>query len=189
MRLLDLLAAKTAWHSSFVMPHGFSRNRCLPAPKISVASVACVKFGVETKIASNCDWIRSSDFRYTLASGATSSPFFKFWAFVSQNADISAFSPHSRRIEFTWLNPIAPKPMNPKRSFTSAPSPNPSEKYQPQYPSADADIAAPTHQTPSCKRPSPPAPLPGHVSDRSEEHTSELQSRFGISYAVFCLKK
>src|ERR1043166_10015010 len=25
--------------------------------------------------------------------------------------------------------------------------------------------------------------------DRSEEHTSELQSRFGISYAVFCLKK
>src|ERR1043166_9707611 len=26
-------------------------------------------------------------------------------------------------------------------------------------------------------------------SVRSEEHTSELQSRFGISYAVFCLKK
>ena len=24
---------------------------------------------------------------------------------------------------------------------------------------------------------------------RSEEHTSELQSRFAISYAVFCLKK
>src|ERR1043166_10085530 len=31
----------------------------------------------------------------------------------------------------------------------------------------------------------------GAVDDhsRSEEHTSELQSRFGISYAVFCLKK
>src|ERR1043166_5262425 len=29
-------------------------------------------------------------------------------------------------------------------------------------------------------------PLDAH---RSEEHTSELQSRFGISYAVFCLKK
>src|ERR1043166_5255196 len=28
-----------------------------------------------------------------------------------------------------------------------------------------------------------------HLSNRSEEHTSELQSRFGISYAVFCLKK
>src|ERR1043166_3172079 len=27
------------------------------------------------------------------------------------------------------------------------------------------------------------------LSPRSEEHTSELQSRFGISYAVFCLKK
>src|ERR1043166_8352296 len=26
------------------------------------------------------------------------------------------------------------------------------------------------------------------VLGRSEEHTSELQSRFGISYAVFCLK-
>jgi len=29
----------------------------------------------------------------------------------------------------------------------------------------------------------------GSVATRSEEHTSELQSRFGISYAVFCLKK
>src|ERR1043166_1228184 len=27
------------------------------------------------------------------------------------------------------------------------------------------------------------------ILKRSEEHTSELQSRFGISYAVFCLKK
>ena len=27
------------------------------------------------------------------------------------------------------------------------------------------------------------------VSGRSEEHTSELQSQFRISYAVFCLKK
>src|ERR1043166_9789730 len=38
---------------------------------------------------------------------------------------------------------------------------------------------------------SPPtwaAPVPGWCC-RSEEHTSELQSRFGISYAVFCLKK
>src|SRR3546814_7013613 len=28
-----------------------------------------------------------------------------------------------------------------------------------------------------------------HVDDRSEEHTSELQSLMRISYAVFCLKK
>ena len=27
------------------------------------------------------------------------------------------------------------------------------------------------------------------IIDRSEEHTSELQSRETISYAVFCLKK
>src|ERR1051326_1482319 len=33
--------------------------------------------------------------------------------------------------------------------------------------------------------------LPGeaHFDDRSEEHTSELQSHSFISYAVFCLKK
>src|SRR3546814_9203897 len=29
----------------------------------------------------------------------------------------------------------------------------------------------------------------GHDEDRSEEHTSELQSLMRISYAVFCLKK
>src|SRR3546814_1929211 len=29
----------------------------------------------------------------------------------------------------------------------------------------------------------------GHVAERSEEHTSELQSLMRISYAVFCLKK
>src|SRR3546814_7275730 len=31
--------------------------------------------------------------------------------------------------------------------------------------------------------------LPIRTSDRSEEHTSELQSLMRISYAVFCLKK
>src|SRR3546814_1012758 len=29
----------------------------------------------------------------------------------------------------------------------------------------------------------------GHTQDRSEEHTSELQSLMRISYAVFCLQK
>src|SRR3546814_3733301 len=29
----------------------------------------------------------------------------------------------------------------------------------------------------------------GHLVERSEEHTSELQSLMRISYAVFCLKK
>src|ERR1043166_9710471 len=32
-------------------------------------------------------------------------------------------------------------------------------------------------------------PIHARVGVRSEEHTSELQSRFGISYAVLCLKK
>src|SRR3546814_5660232 len=31
--------------------------------------------------------------------------------------------------------------------------------------------------------------VPHELSDRSEEHTSELQSLMRISYAVFCLKK
>src|ERR1043166_2668904 len=39
---------------------------------------------------------------------------------------------------------------------------------------------------------SAPKPVKEGISqeeaDRSEEHTSELQSRFGTSYAVFCLK-
>src|SRR3546814_6269288 len=33
------------------------------------------------------------------------------------------------------------------------------------------------------------APLKAALLDRSEEHTSELQSLMRISYAVFCLKK
>src|SRR3546814_1729050 len=37
---------------------------------------------------------------------------------------------------------------------------------------------------------SPPRrPARGRVDNRSEEHTSELQSLMRISYAVFCLKK
>ena len=34
-----------------------------------------------------------------------------------------------------------------------------------------------------------PDTLMRHEPDRSEEHTSELQSHAPISYAVFCLKK
>src|SRR6188768_4540428 len=35
----------------------------------------------------------------------------------------------------------------------------------------------------------PDSPSASASSDRSEEHTSELQSPIDISYAVFCLKK
>src|ERR1043166_7646876 len=38
-------------------------------------------------------------------------------------------------------------------------------------------------------RPSAKIDTFGSIHNRSEEHTSELQSRFGISYAVFLLKK
>src|SRR3546814_3931691 len=53
--------------------------------------------------------------------------------------------------------------------------------------------------SPSCGRSIPIWPLPANAAlgtdtstsanDRSEEHTSELQSLMRISYAVFCLKK
>src|SRR3546814_6919374 len=33
------------------------------------------------------------------------------------------------------------------------------------------------------------SPVPDPLAERSEEHTSELQSLMRISYAVFCLKK
>src|SRR3546814_6436390 len=38
-------------------------------------------------------------------------------------------------------------------------------------------------------RPPARAPLSFIIADRSEEHTSELQSLMRISYAVFCLNK
>src|SRR3546814_10369998 len=39
------------------------------------------------------------------------------------------------------------------------------------------------------RRRQPEHPAGGHRAQRSEEHTSELQSLMRISYAVFCLKK
>src|SRR3546814_4674606 len=45
-------------------------------------------------------------------------------------------------------------------------------------------------EAPVDSRQPPFFPRPGHMrADRSEEHTSELQSLMLISYAVFCLKK
>src|SRR3546814_10228868 len=59
--------------------------------------------------------------------------------------------------------------------------------------------AARAKAKPPCLLPAPPQPssvLPSSLArktslpiDRSEEHTSELQSLMRISYAVFCLKK
>ena len=57
---------------------------------------------------------------------------------------------------------------------------------------ADADLPVSTADdytnTFSSETPSAP-PAKGTRAHRSEEHTSELQSRPHISYAVFCLKK
>src|SRR3546814_9175813 len=46
--------------------------------------------------------------------------------------------------------------------------------------------ALPHHRTRSAH---PPGTVTSRAAARSDEHTSELQSLMGISYAVFCLKK
>src|SRR3546814_3094322 len=54
-----------------------------------------------------------------------------------------------------------------------------------QAPSLERNVA---HQIHPARVAMPAVQNGGHV-DRSEEHTSELQSLMRISYAVFCLKK
>src|SRR3546814_3664519 len=61
-----------------------------------------------------------------------------------------------------------------------------------QPPQGEAAARQPLHRRPReveapCRR--APGPLTRAVVQRSEEHTSELQSLMRISYAVFCLKK
>src|SRR3546814_7997174 len=57
------------------------------------------------------------------------------------------------------------------------------EEAQHQRGHAQAEAKGKHGQEKSSKRPGQ------HRQDRSEEHTSELQSLMRISYAVFCLKK
>src|SRR3546814_2816676 len=47
----------------------------------------------------------------------------------------------------------------------------------------------PVQAEPGADGPDAAAGVRDHAVDRSEEHTSELQSLMRISYAVFCLKK
>src|SRR3546814_4427071 len=60
--------------------------------------------------------------------------------------------------------------------------------FRSPQPLAPANVAWPRHAAnASCGHPR--TRYPEHAKDRSEEHTSELQSLMRISYAVFCLKK
>src|SRR3546814_10239447 len=54
---------------------------------------------------------------------------------------------------------------------------------------AVAPVSPAAEPAPSKERPRPVAKAPEEDDERSEEHTSELQSLMRISYAVFCLKK
>src|SRR3546814_5159679 len=55
-------------------------------------------------------------------------------------------------------------------------------------PGFSSNKGAPTHWSPRCAHPDYAGML-AVARNRSEEHTSELQSLMRISYAVFCLKK
>src|SRR3546814_2238309 len=55
-----------------------------------------------------------------------------------------------------------------------------------EAPATDAGMVG--TDLPAGDAPAPPPPADWYA-DRSEEHTSELQSLMRISYAVFCLKK
>src|SRR3546814_1152076 len=73
--------------------------------------------------------------------------------------------------------------------------------YTTLFRSTDADLVAQGKAADACKRqvvrPDPDEIISqnsatlteAYFNDRSEEHTSELQSLMRISYAVFCLKK
>src|SRR3546814_5270667 len=58
-----------------------------------------------------------------------------------------------------------------------------STQYRPRRRRGSARLRTASHQF------FRPAASAGRAVDRSEEHTSELQSLMRISYAVFCLKK
>src|SRR3546814_6376155 len=53
----------------------------------------------------------------------------------------------------------------------------------------EAELRVGLHEPEELLQRSIEAGLGHHLADRSEEHTSELQSLMRISYAVFCLKK
>src|SRR3546814_9940487 len=55
-------------------------------------------------------------------------------------------------------------------------------EWLPPQPLRKLVIGAPDDEPPGCG-------CGGEINDRSEEHTSELQSLMRISYAVFCLNK
>src|SRR3546814_2852010 len=71
---------------------------------------------------------------------------------------------------------------------------HPGADHRVQVPQEVAALLAPVERQPGTR--AAPAPRPAQVEpgqaeehQRSEEHTSELQSLMRISYAVFCLKK
>src|ERR1043165_1969688 len=97
---------------------------------------------------------------------------------------------------------LAPRPNGPLRLDIESPAPVAWTAPAPPVPPLRRDsedeppgcVRAPGMRSPPCRPLSElelvVTPAPGAIwLERSEEHTSELQSRGLISYAVFCLKK
>src|SRR3546814_10629322 len=87
----------------------------------------------------------------------------------------------SSRIKFAWFDAtIAPLPRQPCWHGKVEGITGPAPRYQ---------EAGQRAVTLALDAGDPYAAALMHIRDRSEEHTSELQSLMRISYAVFCLKK
>src|SRR3546814_8565320 len=97
------------------------------------------------------------------------------WSSDVCSSDLKAFAPLQRAHARNRVAPVPARPPHP------VPSPAPGQHL---FPAGGSDRAV-------RRRPLPPArPWRGlGQSQRSEEHTSELQSLMRISYAVLCLKK
>src|SRR3546814_3128992 len=83
--------------------------------------------------------------------------------------------------------PVAPAVKRTAESATTKPTPPPAAKRS-------TPALKPAATKPPTAKPSTPTPKPAVAaatgrSQRSEEHTSELQSLMRNSYAVFCLTK
>src|SRR3546814_4484948 len=72
----------------------------------------------------------------------------------------------------------------------SAPSPAVAGKYPDNNAGRPSPRVRPNRHAQACSQaPAPADPCHSSTRNRSEEHTSELQSLMRTSYAVFCLKK
>src|ERR1043166_2327468 len=98
-------------------------------------------------------------------------------------------SPHVFQVPVRAIPSLVSSPIQPRSTFTAVRMRNKALRSQCWLPHITTPYTLATQiQLPHHSNRRQSHLLVQHIH-RSEEHTSELQSRFGISYAVFCLKK